>query len=780
MNQEFLQAIFGDDFNRAHVTDFSYPPEEIPKDQVMISWAGSSFETYKFKTTNNQYFSISLFNTDENNRPRRRKVLFASTHCIVLDDVKEKLPIEEVNRLPAPSWILETSHNNEQWGYILDTPCTNRIQVENLLDGLVSKGLAPNGKDPGMRGVTRYVRLPDGYNHKRKRWIGGLPFKCRLLLWEPSRKVSMQQLAGPFGVDLDASRRETRVDGAAAVNDHPLLSSGLRIKAERSAGRFDITCPWIDEHTDADDSGAAIFTNADGSLGFKCHHGACQDRTGADLVRSLGAEFSTRYNKWRVNRIFADIPAQPKAEQPLDTAMRELRQQTPFSQEARDCAGKVLKIVDSMAPIERVHWHSEIRHIMKWGKPEFKSIIEGLRNSWYEKKTDAFIFEDVVFVGELNQFYDRNKRLFYSPEAYQNSFGHIDAEAKKRALLDGLVKKVNRLDYAPKQPPIFIESDNVYANTWSDVTEIKGVPGDVSRWLNHFDVLGWGEHRKHILQWMAFTLLYPETKINHMLLFGSKEGCGKDFLLLPLIRALGDNSKTIDGDEFLERYSGYLLGAKHLHINEAEMGEHQLAAQVGRKLKPLTSAPPHTLRVREMYIKPMNVRNIVNCTMTTNGQLPFKLTGMSRRIYALWSDLNVRDSNNEVLPEWEQYWNEQWAWMYGEGFLNCIYYLRNNVDVSDFKYGNAPQVTDFLRSICNSSKSSLQQTVEAFIFNKVGNFGNTAITTNEATATLRSGSVIAPDLMYVDEKWINPNTVTSALSAITGIEKLSGESWRLR
>ena len=83
----------------------------------------------------------------------------------MLDDVKEKLNLEEVNRLPAPSWV-ETSKGSEQWGYILTEPCTERHQVENLLDGLVANGLAPDGRDPGMKGVTRYVRLPDGYNTK--------------------------------------------------------------------------------------------------------------------------------------------------------------------------------------------------------------------------------------------------------------------------------------------------------------------------------------------------------------------------------------------------------------------------------------------------------------------------------------------------------------------------------------------------------------------------------------------------------------------------------------
>jgi len=180
-NREFLQSIFGEDYNRVHVTDFIYDPGNIPKDQHLVSWMGNHYDKYSFQPLSNQYFTISLFSTDEKGVARRRKALFESTPCIVLDDVKEKLALEDAKRLPAPSWILETSKGSEQWGYILDTPCKDRNVVENLLDGLVANGLAPDGKDPGMKGVTRYVRLPEGINNKSSKLINGIPYKYRLI-----------------------------------------------------------------------------------------------------------------------------------------------------------------------------------------------------------------------------------------------------------------------------------------------------------------------------------------------------------------------------------------------------------------------------------------------------------------------------------------------------------------------------------------------------------------------------------------------------------------------
>ena len=308
-NKEFLTAVFGDDAPWAHVTDFPYPPDDIPKDSHLSAWKGDYACRYALTPATNQYFTISTFYADEDGHARRRKALYRQTRCIVLDDVYEKLSIDEVSKLPSPSWVLETSAGSEQWGYILSAPCAERARVENLLDGLVLNGLAPDGKDPGMKGVTRYVRLPEGINNKKAKGV----FKCQMKLWQPFVRVTLEQLAAPFHVDLDAPRREARTDGAADVADHPLLQTKhIQVKEIRSDGRFDIVCPWVHEHTNADDSGAAIFTNADGSFGFKCHHGACQHRTGGDLMRWLENQrpgFKAHMSQWQFTREMASAQA---------------------------------------------------------------------------------------------------------------------------------------------------------------------------------------------------------------------------------------------------------------------------------------------------------------------------------------------------------------------------------------------------------------------------------------------------------------------------------------
>lgn len=804
-NQSFLKAVFGQDYLFAHVTDFPYDPAEIPKNEHLRAWSGNYFSRYQFSENTNQYFTISTFDPDENGKARRRKALFKKTHCLVLDDVREKLSEEAAQKLPRPSWIMETSPGSFQWGYILNTPCTVASKIDNLNDGLIASELAPDGKDPGQRGVTRYVRLPEGFNTKKKKMINGQPFKCHMVLWEPFNTVTLEQLAEPFQVDLNAQRREGRVDGAADISDHPLVNIPeiINIKEVRSDGRFDITCPWVDEHTGADDSGSGIFTNSDGTIGFKCHHGACQSRTGSDLLRYIEDQqpgFSGQLSQWQADRQFkkvlesgaivrkseqiqtpdftqpiqqaTSVPSLPevgdqaRGVEAAQAAMSQLQRELPGSIEQRKMAAEFLKAVESLPTIDQVHWHQQLKDTMRWNQKEFNAVLHGLRAEWYESEHQGEDFyNDLIYVSELDKFYNRHKRIFYTPQAFQNSFAHLEAEARKRAL-EGKITKVDKIDYAPGLPETFTHLGAIYANSWQELDVNQGTPGDVARWLEHWDALGWSEHRDHMLQWMAWTILHPESKINHMLLLGGAEGIGKDFLLQPLKTAMEGNHETIDGDVLMSNHNEHLLGCKYLHINEIELSDHREADSVGKKIKPLAAAPPDKLRVNPKGVTAFGIRNIVNSTMGTNSTLPFKTRELSRRLYGAWSTLNIRDHRGEMLPEWREYWNDRWTWMNNGGVNHCIYYLRNCVDLSNFNPAAAPQVTEFVRHIYESSKPALNQTIENMIRTRTLSLGLEVVDVNSILSGINTCEEMYPDKVFIDAKYLTPMKVLNTMMSM--------------
>jgi len=288
-NQEFLQAIFGEQFIWAHVTDFFHDPGVGFTEESKRAWLGNHYVNTELKEFANQYFTISLFHETEEHLARRRKELFKSTHCIVVDDVGEKIPLDLMLDKPAPSWILETSPGSQQWGYILTEPCKERSFVENLLAGLVSK-ICPDGIDSGMLGVTRYVRLPEGYNTKKSKVAlnNGKIFKCRMIIWQPEIKTSIQDLASSFDIDLTKSSKYTNSKEYDFLEDHYASQhpawEKLEIKNILNEGHYDVCCPWSAEHSDPADDRATVFVQSNGYISFKCHHGHCEKRTGVDLL----------------------------------------------------------------------------------------------------------------------------------------------------------------------------------------------------------------------------------------------------------------------------------------------------------------------------------------------------------------------------------------------------------------------------------------------------------------------------------------------------------------
>jgi hypothetical protein len=150
-NTKFSRAIFGDQYSFAHVTGFVQDPSAIPHGEGARCWAGGYFNDTPLIPSSNQFYTVSLFAPDQTGRSRRRKANFSSCFVVGLNDVRETLPVEQVERLPLPSSVIRSSNFSEQWLYILFTPCANIQRIDNLQDRLIANGLAPDRRDPGQK-----------------------------------------------------------------------------------------------------------------------------------------------------------------------------------------------------------------------------------------------------------------------------------------------------------------------------------------------------------------------------------------------------------------------------------------------------------------------------------------------------------------------------------------------------------------------------------------------------------------------------------------------------
>lgn len=276
-NGDFLQAIHHatPDSARCGVVSFHGNPTRVPRS----SWKAAPASRVLPDQANN-YFTISSYYNDEAGGFRRTKKTFAALAAIMLDDIGSKIDAERVTL--APSWRLETSPGNFQWGYILAVPLEPPAEANRLMGAVIAAGLC----DPGADGPTaRLARLPVGINGKKDP-----PHTCDLKEWAPERRYTMDDLVAGLGLELpEAGRPKAQRKSAgphpavsddvylAAPDNNPVIQAlqakGL-YKQPLGSGRHDITCPWVSEHTDALDGGTAYFEPDDGFPlgGFKCLH----------------------------------------------------------------------------------------------------------------------------------------------------------------------------------------------------------------------------------------------------------------------------------------------------------------------------------------------------------------------------------------------------------------------------------------------------------------------------------------------------------------------------
>jgi hypothetical protein len=314
-NRAFLEAVFAHMLNGeyAAITSFSGDPLAVERH----AWAARPWQHgipvpgSIMGRPQNVYLAVSSFEPAADGTFHRRKEDFARLHVVMVDDVYEKVDRRKL-RLP-PSAMIQTSPASAQAFYFLKpSPETrDRAMCEGLIDAMVRSGLTASGADPGMRGVTRYGRLPVGVNAKGK-YVEklGHPFRCVLRLWHPERRYSLLEIAKAFRLDLYAAKTNIRQGAPTVPNMRQPKPVKLRraealrrvndfeqmLKTLADAGLYvtsrgpwhDVTCPWTDEHTDQKPGGSALYSPAESNTwlgGFKCWHGHCEGRTVGDVYK---------------------------------------------------------------------------------------------------------------------------------------------------------------------------------------------------------------------------------------------------------------------------------------------------------------------------------------------------------------------------------------------------------------------------------------------------------------------------------------------------------------
>lgn len=238
------------------------------------------------------YFNAGL----SDNKKLRKAGNMRAVICIVIDDVGTKVT---TNPKATPSWVIETSPGNCQWGFLLETATTDIPAADALYAGLVAAGL----QDKGVRHATRLFRIPDSVNDKPE--AGG--FTAVLHEWRPDTVYTLKSLAAALGVKPGKVQKPRVVEPVPGALGQPdpmfdwLVANG-HVRHETTDGWWEIDCPWPEEHGDGRSEARYRPLGADDSntRAVTCFHGHGQQPHAAEYKRRFVDWIESRTGlKWR-------------------------------------------------------------------------------------------------------------------------------------------------------------------------------------------------------------------------------------------------------------------------------------------------------------------------------------------------------------------------------------------------------------------------------------------------------------------------------------------------
>ena len=580
---------------------------------------------------------------------------------MMLDDVGTK---SKVSPLP-PTWVMETSEGSFQWGYAFKEQPTKGA-FSSAIKAIAAAGYT----DPGAINPVRNCRLPGSINLKK----GRNNFAARLVEFHPGREYALPDICAALGVvpdeDEGAGLQSIKIRDTGSDSVLRWLSDqGLVLSNVNAEGWCGVACPNSHEHTDGNPEGRYSPVNR----AFCCYHGHCQHLD------------SNAFLSWVAEQ------GGPKV--------------TPGFREEL-IAERMAMVADTIRPTEA--FPDVAATVVAEVERKEASRVE--RSQWYERF--AYVLAD-------DNFFDMQTRTELSRASFNAVFRHVGCQSvhggrrieASVAFDEGRQARGGRLlagvTYAAGDSVLVARDGDVYGNRWvnarPDLSNIA--PGDVSPWLAHVEkLLPDLEEREHVLNVMAYKLQNPRIKINHAVLHGGDEGCGKDSMWAPFIWSVcGPDLKNrglVDGKSIGSRW-GYALESEILILNELKETDASERRALANSLKPIIAAPPDTLPIERKGLHPYDMVNRLLVLAFTNHSVPITLETQDRRWFCVWSDAPKMDEDEGKAL---------WGWYKRGGFEKVGKWLMLR-DVSAFNPKATPMAAEYKLRLIENGRSMAESYV---------------------------------------------------------------------
>lgn len=367
---DFLDAVFHTPLeDDEHILTWSVSPTRPPAypmdDLKLIKKLDT---TRKAKAL---YFATATCKREDDGKLYHRKKLFKTLRVVVLDDIGTKVDINKIPTDFPPSYIIESSKGNYQYGYVLDEPIKDLPAAEALIQLVYESGYS----DEGGKTPVKLVRLPEGVNGKKGE-KGSFVSDLKSLT---DVTYSPQEILDALKLNVKWSEVLTDADGVtkrraskslgttpwADVTPQAQAMNGFidpvlewlyetdQVSLDSCGDWVEIKCPWGDKHTSGSSTaGYAPLGRGDdvNTRGFKCFHEHCTSQNTTDFlkyvagasgiqagVRDPAAQLTTRYVFDKVQNSAWDIKS---SKRDLRITMQAFKSLYPHSTTIQTVDGK--------------------------------------------------------------------------------------------------------------------------------------------------------------------------------------------------------------------------------------------------------------------------------------------------------------------------------------------------------------------------------------------------------------------------------------------------------
>ena len=635
-------------------------------------------EKAKIKDGEAWYVNTGAFIVDrfKDGKPSAKRENCEYVLFMMLDDIGTKSKVPSIE----PTWIMETSEGSFQWGYAFSEQ-PGKHDFAAAIKAIADAGYT----DPGATNPVRNCRVPGSVNLKKGRGN----FEARLVEFHPEREYTLEAICEALGVvpepssSADFKSVNIRDTGGDTVLQW-LSDKNLVLSRVNNEGWCGVVCPNHDQHTDGNIE--ARYKPLDRS--FCCYHGHCQDID---------------------SRRFLDWVAENDGPRVLPGLRDEL------------IAERMKMMADKIMPTE--DFPDEAAAIVKEVERKEAGRLE--KSEWFTR---------YAYVQSDDSYFDLVTRRETPRQVFNALFRHVDCRSvhnRKQAVRASVYFDERRqeygapavigITYAAGETALVARDGLVYANRWIDMRPDMSESGPVSdtsisMWLDHCEVLIPDEvERNHVFDVMAHKVQHANIKINHAILHGGDEGCGKDSLWAPFLWAIGgphQHNRSIIETGGLESQWGYGLEAEVVILNELKESEAKERRALANKLKPIIAAPPETLTINRKGLHPYELLNRLQVIAFTNDPLPITIPTQDRRWCCIWSRAPRMDPDAATAL---------WHWYKHGGFEKIAAWLWQR-DVSRFNPAGAPPVTEWKLNMVEHGMSMSESHMVEMMKKRVGPF----------------------------------------------------------